>query len=103
MRYWKRRGAAVYDWGGEGAYKEKYGCQAHRVPWFTKSRFEFISKLRDEAKEMFARKQRVLGWFRTKPGRRGVAVPPDRDHASQEKTTATRVGEPTTDDAGGKE
>jgi hypothetical protein len=63
MRYWKRRGIEIYDWGGEGKYKEKYGCVPHRVPWFTKSRFELISKLRDEAKKMFNRKQRFLGWL----------------------------------------
>jgi len=63
MRYWKRRGIEIYDWGGEGKYKEKYGCVPHRVPWFTKSRFELISKLRDEAKRMFGRKQRFLGWL----------------------------------------
>src|SRR5689334_11919781 len=33
MRYWKQRGVEVYDWGGEGKYKEKYGCVPHRVPW----------------------------------------------------------------------
>ncbi len=63
MRYWKRRGAEIYDWGGEGKYKEKYGCLPHRVPWFTKSRSELIAKLRDEAKKMFERKQRFLGWL----------------------------------------
>ena len=63
MKYWKKRGVAIYDWGGEGAYKEKYGCVAHKVPWFTKSRYQFVSKLRDEAKKMFARKQRFLGWL----------------------------------------
>jgi len=63
IRYWKRRGIEIYDWGGEGKYKEKYGCVPHRVPWFTKSRFELISKLRDEAKKMFNRKQRFLGWL----------------------------------------
>jgi hypothetical protein len=63
MRYWKRRGIEIYDWGGEGKYKEKYGCAPHRVPWFTKSRFEMISKLRDEAKKMFNRKQKFLGWL----------------------------------------
>lgn len=67
MRYWKGRGAEVHDWGGEGTYKEKYGCEVHRVPWFTKSRYEFISRLRDEAKDLFAVKQRVLGWFQAKP------------------------------------
>ena len=63
MRYWKRRGIEIYDWGGEGKYKEKYGCVPHRVPWFTKSCFELISKLRDEAKKMFKRKQKFLGWL----------------------------------------
>jgi len=65
MRYWKGRGAEIYDWGGEGKYKEKYGCVPHRVPWFTKSRSELIAKLRDEAKKMFERKQRFLGWLRS--------------------------------------
>lgn len=63
MRYWKERGVAVYDWGGEGTYKEKYGCKLHQVPWFTKSRYQFVSVLRNEAKNMFARKQRLLGWL----------------------------------------
>jgi GNAT acetyltransferase-like protein len=63
MRYWKRRGVTVYDWGGEGSYKEKYGCVAHRVPWFTKSRFELLRVLRDGAREMFARKQKLMGWL----------------------------------------
>jgi hypothetical protein len=64
MRYWKRRGVEIYDWGGEGAYKEKYGCVVHRVPWFTKSRYQLLSKLRDGAKKAFVGKQRVLGWLR---------------------------------------
>src|SRR5581483_3335082 len=55
MRYWKNRGVEVYDWGGEGTYKEKYGCKLHRVPWFTKSRYQIVSRLRDEARQMFAR------------------------------------------------
>lgn len=63
MRYWKKRGVEVYDWGGEGAYKEKYGCKLHRVPWLTKSRYQIVSRLRDEAKQMVARKQRFLGWL----------------------------------------
>ena len=66
MRYWKKRGAEVYDWGGEGTYKEKYGCVPHRVPWFTKSRYAIISTLRGQAKAMFARKQRFQGWLQSK-------------------------------------
>lgn len=63
MRYWKQRGAAIFDWGGEGTYKEKYGCVGHRVPWFTKSRYKVVGKLRNEARNMFARKQKFLGWL----------------------------------------
>jgi hypothetical protein len=63
MRYWKCRGVEIYDWGGEGKYKEKYGCVPHRVPWFTKSRHRVVAMLRDEAKSMFERKQRFLGWL----------------------------------------
>lgn len=68
MRYWKRRGVEVHDWGGEGKYKEKYGCVPHKVLWFTKSRYKLISRLRDEAKKAFERKQRLLGWLRQGPG-----------------------------------
>jgi len=63
MRYWKRRGVEVYDWGGGGTYKEKYGCVAHSVPWFTKSRYQVVSRLRDGAKKAFEQKQRFLGWL----------------------------------------
>lgn len=66
MRYWKRRGAEIYDWGGEGTYKEKYGCVPHNVPWFTKSRYGLISNLREQAKAMFATKQRVKGWLQNR-------------------------------------
>ena len=63
MRYWKKRGAKVYDWGGEGIYKEKYGCVPHRVPWFIKSRYQFVSKLREGAKKVYRGKQRLQGWL----------------------------------------
>lgn len=71
MRYWKARGLEIYDWGGGGKYKEKYGCVPYRVPWFTKSRHQVVSRLRDEAKKMFERKQKFLGWLQgeqTTPG-----------------------------------
>jgi len=63
MRYWKRRGVEIYDWGGEAAYKKKYGCVLHRVPWFTKSRNQIVTKLRHEARKIFEKKQRFLGWL----------------------------------------
>ena len=63
MRYWKKRGAKIFDWGGEGSYKEKYGPTPHRVPWFTKSKYQIVGTLRNEARNMFARKQKFLGWL----------------------------------------
>ena len=63
MRYWKKRGVRIYDWGGEGTYKEKYGCVAHRVPWFIKSRYQFLGKLRDGAQKVYRGKQRLMGWW----------------------------------------
>ncbi len=74
MRYWKRRGVEVYDWGGGGTYKEKYGCAAHSVPWFTKSRYQFVSTLRDGAKKAFERKQRFLGWLQGERRESGARV-----------------------------
>lgn len=76
MRYWKKRGAAIFDWGGEGTYKEKYGCVPHRVPWFTKSRYQIVGALRNEARNMFARKQKFLGWLQ---GSRSADRPPAED------------------------
>jgi len=63
LRYWKQRGVSIFDWGGEGTYKEKYGCTPYRVPWFTKSRYQIVGALRNEARNMFARKQKFLGWL----------------------------------------
>jgi hypothetical protein len=79
MRYWKQRGIEVYDWGGKGKYKEKYGCVLHRVPWFTKSRYPIVARLRNEAKKMYERKQRFRGWLlqqRNKPQ-------PDNDSSTE--------------------
>jgi len=64
LRYWKARGVELYDWGGGGSYKEKYGCTPYSVPWLSKSRYQVIRVLRDEARKMFERKQRILGRVR---------------------------------------
>ena len=76
LRYWKKRGATIFDWGGEGTYKEKYGCTAYRVPWFTKSRYRIVGVLRNEARDMFARKQKFMGWLQ---GNRTSAERPAED------------------------
>jgi len=80
MRYWKRRGVELYDWGGGRAYKEKYGCTVFRVPRFVKSRYQFVSNLRNEVRNMMSRKQRVLGWLRA--GQRHEAA--SREESAQE-------------------
>jgi len=77
MRQWKQRGAKIYDWGGGGEYKEKYGCSPYSVPWFRKSRFRIVSTLRNQARDMFARKQRLLGWIS------GQSNPPDKSGREQ--------------------
>ncbi len=77
MRYWKRQGVQVYDWGGEGSYKEKYGCQVHRVPWFTKSRYALIANLRGQAKKIVERRQRFQGWLQSRRRASAEARPVD--------------------------
>ncbi len=77
MRYWKNRGISIFDWGGGGTYKEKYGCTPYKVPWFTKSRYPIVGRMRDEARNMFARKQKFLGWVH---GRRSS---PERNAAEE--------------------
>jgi Acetyltransferase (GNAT) domain len=74
MRYWKRRGVGIYDWGGGGIYKKKYGCIPYSVPWFTKSRYSVVSRLRAEAKKVFARKQRFMGWLQGERVDRDVKI-----------------------------
>jgi len=42
MRYWKAKGAEVFDWGGLGDYKEKFGCIRTAPPRFVKTRIPGI-------------------------------------------------------------
>jgi hypothetical protein len=49
MLHWKNRGARLFDWGGGGTYKEKYGVEPFTLPWFRKSRFGIFELLRNSA------------------------------------------------------
>jgi hypothetical protein len=69
MRYWKRQGVAVFDWGGGGEYKEKYGGKPISVPWFRKPRYAFLGTMRKEAKRVFDLKQRLMGRLQVTRGR----------------------------------
>lgn len=64
MRHWKGRDVDLFDWGGGGAYKEKYGCVKIRIPWFRKSRFALLDHLRNHARKSVYFKSRLVGWVR---------------------------------------
>jgi hypothetical protein len=78
MRYWKARGIEVFDWGGGGTYKEKYGPLPVATPWFSKSRYKALDKLRDAAKAMVDARQRLLGRLRA------ARSSPDSEEADSE-------------------
>ncbi len=61
MRYWKKRGAEVFDWGGGGEYKEKYGVVPLRVPWLYKSRYKWVSTARDRLRDLYYSTRPVIG------------------------------------------
>jgi hypothetical protein len=64
MRYWKARGVKLFDWGGGGTYKEKYGVEPHAVPWLYKSKYPLLTTVRNEARALFYRSQRLVGMIR---------------------------------------
>lgn len=75
MRYWKARGIEVFDWGGGGEYKEKYGVKPLAVPWFRKSRYRLIGELRQQGKRIFDLKQRLLGRLQTATAVKTTSAP----------------------------
>lgn len=58
---WKARGAEVFDFGGGGDYKRKYGGQELVVPHGRWSRWRVLEPLRDTARRAVRVKQRVRG------------------------------------------
>jgi hypothetical protein len=68
MRYWKRRGLQVFDWGGADycrRFKAKFGTEPSSYSRFRKSRFGLVGFLRQQAEGMFNLKQRVIGMVRS--------------------------------------
>jgi len=61
LRYWKARGVKLFDWGGGGTYKEKYGVSPYAVPWFYKSKYRVLTTVRNEARALFYKSQRLVG------------------------------------------
>ena len=67
LRYWKARGVKLFDWGGGGTYKEKYGVEPHVVPWFYGSKYPLLTTVRNEARALFYRSQTLVGRLRGVP------------------------------------
>ena len=61
QRTWKSRGAEVFDWGGGGTYKAKYGCTPIHVPRFCDSKYPLLAHLRSAAQLAFQGRQKLLG------------------------------------------
>jgi CelD/BcsL family acetyltransferase involved in cellulose biosynthesis len=59
LRYWKERGMTVFDLGGGGEYKRKYGPRELSVPFFRKSRFRALMLLREGAWHLAQARQRM--------------------------------------------
>jgi Acetyltransferase (GNAT) domain len=61
IRYWRERGAEVFDFGGAGDYKLKFGPVEVAVPLFRKSRFGIVGDMREVAKRTIKLKRRIVG------------------------------------------
>jgi hypothetical protein len=74
IRHWQARGARLFDWGGGGTYKEKYGVEPYVVPWIYKSKYRLLSAARNDARSLFYRAQRLVGFLHGVRARPAPAV-----------------------------
>jgi hypothetical protein len=61
IRYWRDQGAQIFDFGGAGDHKLKYGPVEVVVPLFRKSRIAAIGRLRDLAKRAIEIRRQIAG------------------------------------------
>jgi Acetyltransferase (GNAT) domain len=59
INHWRDRGAALYDMGGGGDYKSKYGGKPIQVGWLRVSRFAAMDRVRSELLKL---RKRVRAW-----------------------------------------
>jgi hypothetical protein len=64
MKIGKEMGIRIYDMGGGGEYKRKYGGKEIEVPWFWKSKFRSVGFMYDMAKYGYKVRQNFLGRFK---------------------------------------
>jgi CelD/BcsL family acetyltransferase involved in cellulose biosynthesis len=63
MKIGKSKGLRIYDMGGGGEYKRKYGGREIEVIWFRKSKYQWIRFLRDMAQQGHNLNHRYQGRF----------------------------------------
>jgi hypothetical protein len=61
MKRAKRTGLRLYDMGGAGEYKRKYGGYEIEVPWLRKSRFAWVGHMRNVARRFHTIRRQSLG------------------------------------------
>jgi CelD/BcsL family acetyltransferase involved in cellulose biosynthesis len=61
IRHWRDRGVHVFDFGGAGDYKRKFGPVEVAVPLFRKSRIGVIEDMREVAKRTIKLRRRLAG------------------------------------------
>jgi CelD/BcsL family acetyltransferase involved in cellulose biosynthesis len=61
FRYWKQRNVNVFDFGGAGEYKKKYGSYQISVPWIRVSRYPVLPLLRNSAALLATTRQKFQG------------------------------------------
>ena len=61
MKIAKRKGIRIYDMGGGGEYKRKYGGKRIEVPWFGKSKYPWLRYMRDMAQQSHTVRQQCKG------------------------------------------
>ena len=63
MRLGKRRGVRIYDMGGDGQYKKKYGGSEIAVPWIRTSKYPWVRYVREMAERGYKTGWQSLGWL----------------------------------------
>jgi hypothetical protein len=92
MRYWKQQGLQVFDWGGAdycGSFKAKFGAQPSSWSMCRKSRFLFVSILREQAKSLSFLKRRLAGMVHSYTPA-GESLESRRNLQGNAETTLTR-------------
>jgi CelD/BcsL family acetyltransferase involved in cellulose biosynthesis len=70
IRYWRDKGAEIYDMGGEGEYKAKYGGVVQHGTRLHRSRYLLLEYGRNAVRSLFYARQRIVGRHLARAGTR---------------------------------